>query len=409
MVDYYELLGVERSAGADEIKRAYRRKARELHPDVADTGDEEQFKMLTRAYEVLGDEENRRMYDMGVDPTAPRGEGGFGGFGGGGFPGGGFGSAFPGGSFGIQDLFETFFNGGGGGSRGPVPRVRRGKDALLQLNLSLRDAVFGVKRELELDTAITCPHCEGGGAEPGTQEHLCDTCNGSGHVQRIQRSILGQMLTTAPCPDCDGFGTIIEHPCTECHGDGRVRERHTVTVNIPAGVANGTRIRLQEKGDAGPYGGPAGDLYLEVHIKPDDKFTRVGDDLTAEIDVPMTAAALGTTYKMDTFDGVQEIRIEPGTQSGDVVTLKGLGFGHLRGGGRGDLRISIRVIIPRDLTEHQRALLAQFEAELGVQRAPLPPAAKPMAKPKRGFANRQVAPEGQTPAAKRRLGSRKKK
>ena len=381
MVDYYELLGVSRSATADEIKRAYRRKARELHPDVTDTGDEEQFKMLTRAYEVLGDADNRRSYDMGIDPTAPRGEGGFSGFGGG-FPSGGFGSAFPGGSFGFQDLFETFFSGGaGGGSRGPVPRSRRGQDTLLQLNITLPDAVFGVKREVELDTAVVCPLCQGDGAKPGTEVHMCETCGGSGHVQRIQRSFLGQMMTTAPCPDCDGYGTIIEQACPDCHGDGRVRGRHSLTVNVPAGVSNGTRIRLQDKGDAGPGGGPPGDLYLEVHVEPDSKFTRVGDDLTAEIDVPMVAAALGTTYKMDTFDGVRDIHVEPGTQSGDVITLPGLGFGHLRGGGRGDLKVALRVVTPQNLTENQRALLAQFAADRGEER---PPLAKPAGKlPKR--------------------------
>jgi len=388
LVDYYELLGVSRSASAEEIKRAYRRKARELHPDVNETGDEEQFKLLTRAYEVLGDDNNRRSYDMGVDPTAPRGEGGFGGFSGfgGGFPSGGYGSSFPGGSFGFQDIFDTFFN-GGGAARGPVPRARRGQDALLHLDISLRDAVFGVRREVEVDTAVVCPLCAGDGAKPGTETHMCDTCNGSGHVQRLQRSFLGQVMTTAPCPDCDGYGTIIEHPCPECHGDGRISENHTITVNVPAGVANGTRIRLQGKGDAGPGGGPAGDLYLEVQVKPDDKFTRVGDDLTAEIDVPMTAAALGTTYKMDTFDGVQEIRVEPGTQSGDVIVLPGLGFGHLRGSGRGDMRIAIRVITPRNLTEHQRELLAQFAADRQEER---PPLSKPTAKTKRAPQRRRL-------------------
>jgi len=383
LVDYYELLGVSRSASAEDIKRAYRRKARELHPDVAETGDEEQFKMLTRAYEVLGDADNRRSYDMGIDPTAPRGEGGFSGFGGG-FPAGGFGSAFPGGTFGIQDLFETFFNGSTTSSRGPVPRTRRGQDALLQLNISLPEAVFGVRREVDIDTAITCPLCQGDGAAPGSDVHMCDTCGGSGHVQRIQRSFLGQVMATAPCHDCDGFGTIIERPCPECYGEGRVRERHTIVVNVPAGVANGTRIRLEGRGDAGPGGGPAGDLYLEVHVQSDDKFVRAGNDLTATIDIPMTAAALGTTYLMDTFDGVQEIHIPAGTQSGDVVTLAGLGVGRLRGNGRGDLKVTVQVIIPRDLTDSQRALLQQFAADRGEERPPLAkPAARANAKPKR--------------------------
>jgi molecular chaperone DnaJ len=355
---------------------------------VADTGDEEQFKMLTRAYEVLGDADNRRSYDMGVDPTAPRGEGGFGGFsgfgGGNPFGAGGFGgSAFPGGTFAFQDLFETFFAGGGGAGshRGPVPRARKGQDALLQLKIDLKDAVFGVTRDIEIDTAITCPLCHGDGAAPGSEIHTCDTCGGSGHVQRIQRSFLGQVMTTAPCPDCDGHGTQIDKPCPDCHGEGRVRERHTITVYVPAGVADGTRIRLQGRGDAGPGGGPAGDLYLEVHVAEDSRFTRVGDDLAATIEVPMVTAALGTSYRLNTLDGLRQVHIEPGTQPGAVITLPGLGFGHLRGTGRGDLLVTVRVVVPTSLTENQRTMLQQFQAERGEE---LPPLAKPAGKgPKR--------------------------
>ena len=368
MSDYYELLGVSRNASTDEIKRAYRKLAREFHPDIVGPGKEEQFKELTRAYEVLADPDNRRSYDMGFDPTAPRGGGmgGMGGFGGG-FPGAFGGSFGDGGGFGFQDIFETFFGGAGSRSQGPVPRERRGKDAIVELPISLAEEVFGTSHEVELDTAVLCGLCHGSGCKAGTAPKPCTTCHGSGHVQRITRTFLGQIVSNAPCPDCAGHGTIIPDPCPECHVEGRVKERHLVTVEVPAGVSGGTRIKLPGQGEIGPGGGPAGDLYVEIHEIPDRRFQRAGDNLLATIEIPMTAAALGTVLELETLDGPQEIRIKPGTQPGEVISLKGLGVGHLRDNGRGDLRVTIKVIIPNKLSDQQAQLLRDFEAARGDQ------------------------------------------
>jgi molecular chaperone DnaJ len=364
LIDYYKLLGVSRTATADEIKKAYRRKARELHPDVADTGDEEQFKVLTRAYEVLGDENNRRSYDMGVDPTEPRGGGnpyaGFGGFGGSSPFGGG-------GAFGFQDIFDMFSGGGGmgGRGRGPIPRQQHGRDSLLSVSIDLAAAVFGIEREIEVDTAVVCNVCHGEGAAPGTEIITCPTCSGSGHVQRLQRTILGQVVTLAECEDCQGHGTQIPFPCLECHGEGRVRERRAITVNIPAGVTDGTRVRLMGRGDVGPGGGPAGDLYLEIHVARHELFTPSGSNLTTTIAIPMVAAALGTTYPLETFDGVKNVSIGAGTQPGTLIKLKGLGIGKLRGSGRGDIHVTVKIDVPQNLNSAERDLLAQFAAMRG--------------------------------------------
>ena len=370
MTDYYELLGVSRNATLDEIKRAYRKLAREFHPDIVGPGKEEEFKQLTRAYEVLSDPDNRRSYDMGFDPTAPRG-GGMGGMGGfdgfpGGFPGSFGGGSFGGSGFGFSDIFETFFGGAaGGGGRGPIPREQRGKDALISERITLAEAVFGTKHDIELDTAVTCPLCHGSGCKAGTSPATCPVCHGNGHTQRMTRSFLGNIISNVPCAQCDGHGTVIPDPCPECRGAGRVREKHIVTVDIPAGVSDGTRIKLPGYGEAGPGGGPAGDLYVEVSEAADNLFQRKGDNLLATLEIPMTAAALGTVLELETLDGPREIRIKPGTQPGEIITLKSLGVGHLHDNGRGDLRVSIRVIIPNNLNEQQAQLLRAFETARG--------------------------------------------
>jgi len=290
VTDYYETLGVARDASAEQIKKAYRKLARELHPDVAGEAGEERFKEVARAYEVLSHPEKRQQYDLGVDPTAP-----------GGGQGGGFGNGF-----GFQDIFETFF-GGGGQPSGPVPRARRGQDALVRLDVELSEATFGAKRELQVDTAVVCGTCGGGGCRPGTDLKTCEVCHGRGNVQRVARSFLGQVMTTAPCAACQGFGTVIPEPCPDCSGEGRVRSRRTLTVNVPAGVDTGPRIKLTSQGEVGPGGGPAGDLYVEVREKPHEVFVRRGDDLHCTLPVPMTAAALGTVLDLETLD---VIRIE---------------------------------------------------------------------------------------------------
>lgn len=348
MTDYYEILGVERTASTDEIKRAYRKLARKLHPDVAEGPEaEERFKEVSRAYEVLSNSEKRQQYDMGVDPTAPGGGGG------------------QGAGFGFEDIFETFFGGAAGGQQGPIPRRRRGQDALLRLDIELEDAVFGKKEEVTVDTAVVCSVCDGSCCAPGTEPHTCEVCGGRGTVQRVARSFLGQVMTTSQCSACHGFGTVIPQPCTECSGEGRVRSRRTITINVPAGVATGTRIRMTEQGEVGPGGGPAGDLYVEIYERPHEVFTREGNDLHCTITIPMTAAALGTVLEIDTLDGKQDLDIAPGTQPGDVITLANLGVGRLQRPGRGNLHTHIVVEVPRDLDDDQTQLLQNLAEKRG--------------------------------------------
>ncbi|MBO0899988.1 molecular chaperone DnaJ [Cellulomonas sp. zg-ZUI222] len=351
MTDYYEILGLPRDATPEQIKKAYRRLARELHPDVAgtDPASEERFKDVSRAYDVLGNPEKRRAYDMGADPASP---------------GGGMG-----GGFGFQDIFETFFGAAAGGApRGPVARARRGQDALVRLDLDLAETAFGVHREVQVDTAVLCPTCGGTCCRPGTSPRTCEVCGGRGSVQRVARSFLGQVMTTQPCAACHGFGTVIPEPCTECAGEGRVRSRRTLSVDVPAGVDTGTRIKLTGQGEVGPAGGPAGDVYLEVRERKHDTFVRRGDDLHATLQVPMTAAALGTVLSMETLDGPQEVDLRPGTQPGEVVTLRGLGIGHLHVGGRGDLHVHVEVQVPTPADDEQAELLRRLAVLRGEER-----------------------------------------
>ncbi len=339
--DYYALLGVARDASPEDIKRAYRRLARELHPDVnPDPGAQERFKEVTSAYEVLSDPDKRQMYDLGGDPLRA---------------GGGFGNA-PGFDFG--DIMNAFF--GGGAQRGPRPRQRRGQDALIRIQVPLSETVFGATREITVDTAALCGACQGSGSAPGSEPVTCVMCRGRGEMQQMQRSFLGQVMTSRPCPQCHGFGTTIPHPCTECSGDGRVRTRRTITFQIPPGVDTGTRIQLSGEGEVGPNGGPSGDLFVEVVVPADPVFERRGDDLHCEITVPMTAAALGTRTVLDTLDGPVDIDVKSGTQSGDTLQLKGRGAARLRSGGRGDLHVHLVVVTPTRLDSEQEALLRQL-------------------------------------------------
>jgi molecular chaperone DnaJ len=343
VADYYTTLGVRRDASPEEVKKAYRRLARELHPDVnPDPATQERFKEVTRAYEVLSDPAKRRVYDMGGDPL-----------GAGAGAGGGFGAGF-----GFSDIMDAFF--GAATTRGPRSRVREGQDALIRIEVDLSEAAFGTTRDITIDTAVTCPTCGGPGTAPGTRPRACDTCGGRGEVQQVQRSFLGQIMTARPCPACNGFGEIIPEPCPECSGDGRVRTRRTLTVKIPAGVDTGTRIQLAGEGEVGHGGGPPGDLFVEIVEVPHPVFQRRGDDLHCTVSVPMTAASLGTSVKLDTLDGEEEIQIRPGSQSGQVVTLPAHGVAHLRGVGRGDLHVHIEVSTPTKLDEQQRDLLRQL-------------------------------------------------
>jgi molecular chaperone DnaJ len=346
--DYYGLLGVGRDATSEQIKRAYRRLARDLHPDVnPDPAAQERFKQITAAYEVLSDPQKREIVDLGGDPLAP-----------GGGVGAGQGSPFGAGFGGFGDIMDAFF--GASTMRGPRSRVRQGADALIRLDLELAETAFGTTRDLTVDTAIICETCRGAGTAPGTHPATCDTCGGRGEVQSVQRSFLGQVMTSRPCPTCGGTGTVIPHPCVSCGGDGRVRARRTISVKIPAGVEDGMRIRLSGQGEVGPGGGPAGDLYVEVHELPHDIFTREGDDLHCHVSLPMTAAALGTTLTLNTLDGEEVLDVRPGTQPETVLTLRAQGVPHLRGVGRGDLHIHIAVTTPTRLDDEQERLLREL-------------------------------------------------
>ncbi|MFI6451167.1 molecular chaperone DnaJ [Streptosporangium amethystogenes] len=354
--DYYGTLGVRRDASAEEIKKAYRRLARELHPDVnPDPETQERFKEITQAYEVLSDSSKRQMYDMGADPFASGGAGA-----------GGFGAGFP-----FSDIMDAFFGAaGGGGGRGPRSRARRGRNATIRVELDLRESGFGTTRELVVDTAVVCEVCTGSGAAAGTHPDTCDMCHGRGEVSQVTRSFLGQVMTSRPCPQCGGFGSIIRNPCQECSGDGRVRTRRTIKVRIPAGVEDGTHIQLAGEGEIGPGGGPPGDLFLEIVERPHEIFERRGDDLHCTVQIPMTAAALGTILTMETLDGAEELDIRPGTQSGQTIPLYGRGVQRLNETGRGDLLIHVNVETPSRLDATQEELLKELAKLRGEERPP---------------------------------------
>jgi len=362
--DYYGTLGVERDAGPDQIKRAYRKLARELHPDVnPEPAAQERFREVSAAYEVLSDPEKRRIVDLGGDPL-----------GNGGGAGAGAGDQF--GAFGFGDIMDAFFGGQPGGrGRGPRSRVQPGADALIRMPLTLEECATGVAKDLTVDTAVLCPECTGSGCAPGTSPTVCDICAGRGEVQSVQRSFLGQVVTSRPCPNCRGFGEIIPDPCRQCAGDGRVRSRRTVGVRIPAGVADGMRVRLAGQGEVGSGGGPAGDLYVEVEEEPHELFTRDGADLHCTVQLPMTAAALGTSLPLPTLEGMEELHVEPGTQAGAVQTLRGKGMPRLRSTGRvdghGDLMVHVDVAVPTHLTREQSDLLRQLAALRGEEQPDL--------------------------------------
>jgi molecular chaperone DnaJ len=365
--DPYELLGVPRDADADTIKKAYRKLARQLHPDVnPDPATQERFKDVSAAYEVLSDPQKRAAFDRGGDAFM----GGFGGQGAG---------------FSFTDIMDAFFGGaaaagGTGSGRGPRPRVRRGQDALVRLEVQLAEAAFGVTRELKVDTAVVCGTCSGEGTAPGTHPVPCETCHGAGEVAHVQRSFLGEIRTLRPCAACRGFGSIIPEPCRECSGDGRVRSRRTLNVKIPAGVDNGTRVQLSGEGEVGQGGGPAGDIYVEIHVAPHQVFTRHGSDLHCSVSLPMTAAALGTTLTLPTLEadleqgagsGLEttfELEVKAGTQSGAAKVLRGRGVPGLRGG-RGDLVVTVVVDTPTRLDARQEELLREL-ASLRGEEAP---------------------------------------
>lgn len=347
--DYYGILGVEKSASDAEIKKAYRKLARKYHPDVNSTEEAaEKFREASVAHEVLTDSEKRRVVDMGGDPMEQAG----------GMP-GGFGGGGAGGGFG--DIFEAFFGGGGGGaSRGPRSRVQPGNDALLRVGITLEEAFSGVKKDITVDTAIVCDHCEGSGSQSKSKPVTCQTCHGQGEVQEVQRSFLGNILTTQACEACNGFGEVIPDPCETCNGQGRRKKRRDLIVNIPAGIASGMRIRMSNQGEVGHGGGPAGDLYVEVSTRAHQVFERENDSLHLTVSVPVFDAVLGTSFTVEDLAGeTLTIDIPEGTQPAEQIRLAGEGMPRLRGEGRGDLFAHVDVIVPTEIDEKTRELLEE--------------------------------------------------
>ncbi|NEG69096.1 molecular chaperone DnaJ [Bifidobacterium choloepi] len=372
MADYYEVLGVERSASEEDIKKAYRKMSRKYHPDIAGPEFEEKFKEVNTAYEVLSDPDKRRMYDQGVDPNAPGGGNPFGGA--------GFGD--------MGDIFSFFGSafGGAAGGPGPLPRTQPGRDSLASATIDLKTAVFGGTADVTVDTFGVCQTCGGSGSADGSQPTTCPQCHGSGHVQKIVRTMLGQMMTPAPCETCEGHGTVIDNPCTECHGHGRVRTRRDVGVTVPAGIADNTRLRLAHQGEVGECGGPAGDLYVDVRIRPDKQFTRDGDDLHCWIRVPMSWAVLGHDLDIETFDGTETLTVPAGCQPDQTVVLKGLGVTHMRDADeRGNLVAHIGVDIPTKLSDSERQLIEEFAESHDSSAGAVSQSSRPTTPSRKGF------------------------
>jgi molecular chaperone DnaJ len=336
VADHYETLGVDREATIDEIKKAYRRLARELHPDVNPSEDAaERFKGVTHAYDVLSDPNERQRYDLGG------GQNGAGGFG---------------------DIFETFFGGGFGGTRGPRSRTERGDDAMIRVDVELSDVLFGSQHDITVNTAVLCESCSGSCCQPGTSPVTCEHCGGQGQVQRQVRSLFGNVVTAHPCNNCQGYGTVIEHPCIQCGGKGRVRERRTMTIDVPSGIDTGTRMQMRGGGEVGQAGGPNGDLFIEFRVMHHDIFSRDGNDLLATAQVSITDAMLGAETTVSGLDGEVRIEVPAGSQSGDIVTVRGRGIQALHSTARGDLKVAIQVIVPSKLSSREKELVRQLAA-----------------------------------------------
>jgi len=354
--DYYEVLGIGRGASQDEIKRAYRRLARQYHPDVNKSPDaEERFKEINEAYQVLSDPEMRARYDRfghaGLEGTAFPDFSSFEGFG---------------------DIFDELFRGFGMGDFGHSrarartrARPQRGADLRYELELTFEEAVFGCEKEIEVPRLETCPHCQGSGAEPGTHPMRCPECNGTGEVRRVQQSILGSLVSVMTCPRCHGEGEVVVTPCRECGGRKRVQVTRTLLVEVPPGVDDGMQIRLSGEGEPGAYGGPPGNLYVVVHVEPHPYLRRQENDLILELGINVAQAALGDEVTIPTLDGEEKLVIPAGTQTGMVFRLRGKGVPYLRRNGRGDMLVVTQVVIPTELTEEQRELFQQLAKTLG--------------------------------------------
>jgi molecular chaperone DnaJ len=344
--DYYEILGVDRDASEEEIKRAFRRAAQKHHPDVdTSTGAEARFKELNEAYRVLSDRQRRAAYDMfghaGVDGASAAGEpfgGGFGPFG---------------------DIFDAFFGGSPAGGR-RRQRVVAGADLRYDLSITLAEALSGVTREIRFPTLVRCETCAGSGAEPGSEPERCPECNGTGERRRVSQTILGQMVNITACPRCNGEGRVIGTPCHTCRGDDRIREDRRLEVTIPPGIESGQRIALEGQGEAGPRSGPPGDLYVMVTVRDEPDLVRRGSELWAEVPVTFAQAALGGRVPVRTVEGLEDVEVPAGSQSGQQIRLRGRGMPRLRGAGRGDLHVVVTVVVPAKLSKREKELLQQL-------------------------------------------------
>ena len=355
--DYYDVLGVARTAGADELKKAFRRLAMRFHPDRnQEPGAEAKFKEVNEAYEVLSDPEKRAMYDRFGHAATQGGADGFAR----GFEGFGFG--------GLGDIFDAFFGGAQSRTqRGPA----RGADARRALTLAFEEAVFGAEKEFEVQSAEMCSVCNGLRSEPGTEPERCTQCGGSGEVRRTQQSIFGQFVNVAMCDRCRGEGRVVTHPCKNCRGVGREKRRRKLSVKIPAGVDDGSQMRLSGEGEVGSHGGPRGNLYLQLHVKPHEIFRRDDDDLILDLDLNFAQVGLGDEVDVPTIDGQpHELRIPAGTQTGETFVVRGKGVPHLRGGGRGDMIVHVNVVTPKNTTKEQKELLKQLAASMGTDVKP---------------------------------------
>ncbi|MCC3867575.1 molecular chaperone DnaJ [Terrisporobacter mayombei] len=357
--DYYDVLGVGKSADATEIKKAYRKLAMKYHPDKnpGDKEAEEKFKEINEAYEVLSDETKRKNYDQfGHEGVNGQGFGGAGGFGGQGF--GGFDDIF-------GDIFGDMFGGGFGGGRPRRRGPERGADIRQRINISFEEAAFGKKVQVKINRSEECDECHGSGAKPGTLKKTCPTCNGSGQVQSVQRTPFGNIASTRTCSTCNGEGEVIDSPCSKCHGKGSIRKAKTIEVDIPAGIDEGQMIKLSGQGELGTRGGPRGDLYIEVSVNAHQLFTREGYDVYLEMPITFAQATLGDEIQVPTLDGKVQYQVPEGTQTGTVFRLKGKGIPKLRSNVRGDQYVKVTVEIPKKLNDKQKELVRQFAKECG--------------------------------------------
>ncbi|MEW5865443.1 MAG: molecular chaperone DnaJ [Bacillota bacterium] len=356
--DYYEVLGVDRNASQEEIKKAFRKLARRYHPDMnkEDPSAEAKFKEINEAYEVLSDPEKRSRYDQfGHAAEGPAGPGGAGGWDFGDF-----------GSF--DSIFDMFFGGGFRGSRAPRPGPERGADLRYDLEISLEEAAFGLEREIDVVRLESCPDCRGTGAKPGTSPVTCPLCGGRGQTSQVRNTAFGRFTSIATCPRCAGEGKIVESPCQSCQGRGRVRRHKRIRVKIPAGVDSGMRVRVAGEGEAGMRGGPPGDLFVFIEVRPHEVFEREGNDIVCEVPVGVWQAALGDDIEVPALDGKASLHIPEGTQTGTLFRLRGKGIPDVHGRERGDQYVRVKVVTPTRLTEKERELLRELARLRGANR-----------------------------------------